>query len=1453
MAESLNGEIGSPMSASSASSSSAGSTTTSLSSSQVAIVDLLTAMQGISLAAPYLQALTSAQQWFEFVDAYEAFTARGGHRHPLLCISREVIEALSVEIPQFAELTIHSPPSSVFKLVARVFAPSSALAAFDRLASFEMRAPRSAEHLLENLRSFINLLDREFRMWDLTEWAPSYKAEDRIVQVFVSKLRPSRLQARVEFHKPTTFVEAKRLAITEATRMVEILREAAEIQASLVGSARLSSAGSSFSSSFRASSAAKTPVATRTASSASSSSSQLSSSSAAQAKSTVAVPSSSLFSPTPSVSTPLYTCHNCGQVGHKRPQCPQLRSAESKSSGWRRTADGRLEKDSSSQSTASAKPSSSSGSKPAGASAKSLAGADTEPSNVSGLPRLTVSLTSSFGAPSSIPVTALLDTGATHCFISPVVLDRLEEAGLSVPLRSTSLSVAVAGGLSASADSVVDLVVKLTSATGRSISIPLSAYVWSSRNEAEELILAYPFLQQHELLSLLLPDFPIPDRDALDQDPGADPGDLFAFPRAGEDRSGPSETSRPFVSVSSEGVFSAALSERTSALLARFPTLFQDLPSEPARVPPLHISLRPGVRPRAVPPRRTSAKVAEFVEKEIEDLRRRGIIEASTASFCSPIVVVPKGPSYRLCIDFRAVNEAIEPLQYPLPNTRQLLEKLSGKRVYAIMDLRSGFHQVGIDLESRPVTAFAAAGGLWQWCRVPFGLSVSPTYFQMVMNDVLSDLIQSGVCVIYIDDLCVFGDTEEEYLRNLEKVLSRLSERNFRLKREKCLFDLAKVKFLGFLCSREGVEVTDDRRQGLRDLPVPTSARQVRSFLGVVNFLRDFVPNFAVVTKPLARLTSSRQHFEWTPEAQSAFDNIRSAILKAPILYHMRPDLRTILRTDASSLGVGAVLLQVDSEGKECPVCYVSQAFDEVKGRWSTIEQELYAVFFAVTRLSPYLLGLPEFTIQTDHRNLCHLDKAQTPKIVRWRLALSEYRFVVEHIPGSRNVEADALSRCFSVRVPDAAHTSWLADVHNGVVGHNGVSRMLSLLRQQGRVWPQMRDHVRRYVRKCWVCQKTRAKRQADAVPVGTTMVSSPWDTLAIDAVGPLPEDEVGCRYILVAVDCFTRFVELKACSSASADEAAVFLLELFGRYGAPRFLRSDRGAQFVAAVIQQLLSFAGVGRKLSLAYRPSENGLVERANGEVVRHLRALTLENRGALRWSMFLPLAQRIINASPNSSTGLAPARLLFGDRLSLDRVVLKDAPQATEEGEEGQLPLSDPHSYVRNLTEVQDRLVQAAQVQQQRVLEERPQPEGPAPSFAVGQLVLVSYPERPPTKLMPKWRGPLKILELLPAKCQARCQDLSSGAVSVFHWSVLVPYEEDDSIPATEVAGRDHEEYVVSEIVAHRGPKSGRPKSKMFFLVRWAGFSDSESTWEPYSHVAKTEALDRYLSSCPDLRL
>ena len=254
-------------------------------------------------------------------------------------------------------------------------------------------------------------------------------------------------------------------------------------------------------------------------------------------------------------------------------------------------------------------------------------------------------------------------------------------------------------------------------------------------------------------------------------------------------------------------------------------------------------------------------------------------------------------------------------------------------------------------------------------------------------------------CVVYIDDLIIYGKTIDEFLDRLERVLTVLAQHNVRLKPSKCFFGFTEILFLGHIFSASGYRLSDDRKQYVQNIAVPTTVKQLKSFLGVVNYFREFIPNLSILSAPLTELTKGMKKgsLPWSDQAQSAFDQIKQAVLHAQALTWPNERDPLVLYTDASDVGVGAILVQLE-DNVEKPISCFSKKFTDTASRWSTIEKECFALFASVLTFQSHLLGRP-FIIKTDHKNLVYLQSSVVPKVIRWRLRLLEFNFLISPPP----------------------------------------------------------------------------------------------------------------------------------------------------------------------------------------------------------------------------------------------------------------------------------------------------------------------------------------------------------------------------------------------------------------------------------------------------------------------
>ncbi|UYV83760.1 K02A2.6-like, partial [Cordylochernes scorpioides] len=418
-----------------------------------------------------------------------------------------------------------------------------------------------------------------------------------------------------------------------------------------------------------------------------------------------------------------------------------------------------------------------------------------------------------------------------------------------------------------------------------------------------------------------------------------------------------------------------------------------------------------GATPVKQLPRRLPMTRRDEVAKLIEEMAEQDVIEPSSSPWASPVVLVKKKDgSTRFCVDYRRLNDLTKKDSYPLPRIDATLDTLSGSQWFSTLDLKSGYWQVSIHPEDREKTAFTTGNGLWQFKVMPFGLCNAPATFERLMETVLQG-IPLETCLVYLDDIIVMGKSFEEHLINLERVLQKIRGARLKLNPRKCKPFKEKVRYLGHVISRQGIQTDPDRTETVRQWPVPRDVHQLRSFLGLCSYYRRFVPGFSNIARPLHRLTESGRPFSWTIDCERAMDKLKQALSSPPMLAYPDPGEPFILDTDASNTGIGAVLSQTQ-DGVERVIAYFSKTLSKPERNYCVTRRELLAIVKSTEHFYHYLYG-QKFLLRTDHAALRWLLNFKSPEgqLARWIQRLQEYDMEIQHRKGKSHGNADALSR----------------------------------------------------------------------------------------------------------------------------------------------------------------------------------------------------------------------------------------------------------------------------------------------------------------------------------------------------------------------------------------------------------------------------------------------------------
>ena len=404
------------------------------------------------------------------------------------------------------------------------------------------------------------------------------------------------------------------------------------------------------------------------------------------------------------------------------------------------------------------------------------------------------------------------------------------------------------------------------------------------------------------------------------------------------------------------------------------------------------------------------------VQKELRRMESLGVISpvSEPSPWCSGMVVVPK-PSgqVRICVDLKRLNECVQREFHPLPHVEETLAQLTGAQVFTKLDANSGFWQIPLARKSRLLTTFITPFGRYCFHKLPFGITSAPELFQRRMNSMLCGL--PGVLCL-MDDVLVFGKSQAEHDTHLEAVLKRMESAGVTLNPNKCEFSQSELKFLGHIINNQGVKVDPEKTKAILDMQPPNSVSEMRRFIGMANQLSKFIPCSAELMKPLTELLSSKRSFQWGPSQTEDFARIKEKLTTPSILAWYDPTADTKVSADASSFGLGAVILQrTESNSPWRPVAFASRTMTDTEVRYAQIEKEALALTWACERFSMYLLG-KSFILETDHKPLISLLSAKNldslpPCILRFRLCMMRCSFNITHVPGKTLITADALSR----------------------------------------------------------------------------------------------------------------------------------------------------------------------------------------------------------------------------------------------------------------------------------------------------------------------------------------------------------------------------------------------------------------------------------------------------------
>jgi hypothetical protein len=766
---------------------------------------------------------------------------------------------------------------------------------------------------------------------------------------------------------------------------------------------------------------------------------------------------------------------------------------------------------------------------------------------------------------------------------------------------------------------------------------------------------------------------------------------------------------------------------------------------------------------------------------------------------------------------------------------------------------------------------------------MPYGVTGGPATFQQTMNYILAPLLRKGV-VVFIDDILIYSSTWDQHLALLQSVFALLEQHQVKIKLSKCSFAQRQLKYLGHIVSAAGVGTDPKKISDVINWPTPTTPKDVRGFLGLAGYYRKFVQHFGTIAKPLTELLKKGTIFQWTSLQETAFHQLKQALVTAPVLH--LPDFSKpfTIETDASAKGIGAVLQQ---DGH--PIAYISKALGPKNQGLSTYEKECLAILMAVDHWRPYLHHR-EFLIRTDQRSLENLtdQKLSTPWQLKAYTKLLGLQFKILYKKGTENSAADALSRLPSVSTHcsqefyalSTSQAVWLQELTSTYVTHPATAELLAsltisspqghfslhngVIRYKSRIWvasapslqtkiiqafhssaigghsgflvtymkikklfawPAMKQMVHQAVTECLICQQAKCERvKYPGLLQPLPVPAHAWQVVSIDFIEGLPKSK-GCDCIFVVVDKFSKYAHFipLAHPFTALQVAKVYMDQVFKLHGLPSAIISDRDKIFTSTLWKELFRLTGTALQMSTAYHPQTDGQTERVNQCLEGYLRCAV--HACPVKWKDWLSLAEYWYNTSYHSSLGKTPFEVLYAHEprhFGIDPTL------------DCAVPDLDTWLQDRKLMEqlLQQHLIRVQQRQKHQADKNRTERQ-----FQVGQQVFVklqpyvqtSVAQRLNPKLSFRYFGPFHIIQKIGSVAYKLKLPDHSSIHPVFHVSQLKlaigpTTQVSSDLPDTTSAFQ----YPVKILQRRRRQHNAQVIDQV--LVQWSSWPEHLTTWE-----------------------
>lgn len=744
---------------------------------------------------------------------------------------------------------------------------------------------------------------------------------------------------------------------------------------------------------------------------------------------------------------------------------------------------------------------------------------------------------------------------------------------------------------------------------------------------------------------------------------------------------------------------SADAKAKIMMLITKFEALFTSQLGSMKREPYV-LPLKPDAKPFARRPFPIPRAYYEATRHEIQRLVDIGVLKRdATSPWASPAFVVPKKDgSVRLVCDFRGLSKFLQRNYYPTRDPKEMIRSVDRPKYKSAFDVPSSYYTIALARSSQPVTCITTPLGKFVFLKLPM---TAPDEFQAAMDEILGDL---DYVRVYLDDILVTSSTFEEHLQHLAVVFGRLRDHGLTLHRTKSKICASVIEYLGYQISDDGISALPNKVTAINAIAPPNNRREVRRFVGMVNFYSDMLPRRAQLLAPLTRLTSPAVQFRWSTEEQAAFDATKAALSECVLLAFPACGRPFHVFTDASKLQLGAVISQ---DGK--PLAFWSKKCNHAQTSYPANRLELLSIVLVLREFRTLLLG-QELHLHTDHLNLTY-STFHDVHMMRWRLEIEEFGPTFHYVPGSSNVVADALSRLpitddengtkleekptvtmaaveaamggeFAVDMREIATEQKndkdigeseereiagvlvlvhpkskkilvptrlrlrLVQNYHDLLLHPGAATMVNTIGQVF-YWRGMEPDVRKLTDNCLACLKAKHPTTRYGKLPPKSVEVWPWFEIAVDSIGPYGRK--GFRALTI-IDTTTRLIEILPATDATSMEAAYLMDRYwFARYPRPTRCIHDGGSEFKREFAELLESY-GVERVVTTTRNPQANSVIERVHRVIGEKMRTKSINTQD--EWANFLNDTMFAMRASNHSMLKASPAQLAFGRDMLVD---------------------------------------------------------------------------------------------------------------------------------------------------------------------------------------------------------